>query len=67
MKKVIIMPGCLSCGACEFYAPDVFEVTDISHVKKEVEVTKYEEQINTAIKNCPVRIIVWSEEDDTQR
>lgn len=63
MKKIIINPGCISCGACEFYAPDVFEVTDVSHVKKGVDVTRHEEKVNTAIKNCPVHVIAWSDDD----
>lgn len=63
MKKVIINPGCISCGACEFNAPQVFEVTDVSHVKQGVDIIKYEEQINKAIKNCPVQVISWSDDE----
>ncbi len=63
MKKVIINPGCISCGACEFYAPDVFEVTDVSHIKKDVDAIRYEEKVNKAIKNCPVQVIAWSDDD----
>jgi ferredoxin len=43
MKKVIIQPGCITCGLCEFLAPNVFEVTDVSRVQ--------------SIKECPVQVI----------
>ena len=32
MKKVWIEPGCIACGACQFNAPEVFEVTDRSRI-----------------------------------
>lgn len=67
MKKVVIDPGCLSCGACEFNAPEVFTVTDIAHVKPGVDAAQYEEKVNKAIKNCPVQIIRWSHNDDEKR
>ena len=57
MKKVIIQPGCITCGLCEFLAPNVFEVTDVSRVKKDADVEKYEKEIDQAIKECPVQVI----------
>lgn len=57
MKKVIIKPGCITCGTCEFIAPEVFEVTDISHVKSGVEVDVHLKKIENAIKACPMKII----------
>jgi len=57
MKKIVIKPGCVSCGACEFNAPEVFEVTDISHVKKDADLEKNKEQIERAIKGCPMNVI----------
>ncbi|MCK5633296.1 ferredoxin [bacterium] len=60
MKKVIIKPGCISCGACEFYAPDVFEVTDVSRIKKDADIKKNKEKIDKAIQGCPVCVIKWS-------
>ena len=65
MKKPIINPGCISCGACQFYAPDVFEVTDVSRVKKDADMEKNREKIDHAIKECPVSVIKWC--DDEQR
>ena len=59
MKKVVIEPGCISCGACEFNAPDVFEVTDVSRVKKDADIEKNKEKIERAIQGCPVQVIRW--------
>ena len=63
MKKVIIDPGCISCGACEFNAPEVFEVTDVSRVKKDADIEKNEQKINKAIQGCPVAVIRWSDDE----
>ena len=57
MKKVIIQPGCITCGLCEFLAPNVFEVTDVSRVKKDADTVKYEKEIIQSIKECPVQVI----------
>ena len=57
MKKVIIQPGCITCGLCEFLAPNVFEVTDVSYVKQDADVKKYEKEIAQAIQECPVQVI----------
>lgn len=61
MKKVTIEPGCISCGSCQFFAPDVFEVTDISHVKADVDIKKYHELIRIAAEKCPMQIIKYEE------
>lgn len=57
MKKVSIEPGCTTCGVCEFIAPEVFEVTDISHVKKDVDMCKNKDVIKEAVRLCPVSVI----------
>lgn len=57
MKKVWIEPGCITCGACEFAAPDVFEVTDISHIKKNADLKKHAGAIEIAALACPVQVI----------
>lgn len=57
MKKIIIQPGCITCGLCEFLAPNVFEVTDVSRVKKDADIAKYEKEIIQSIKECPVQVI----------
>ena len=62
MKKVTIEPGCTTCGLCEFIAPDVFEVTDISHVKKDADFKKHADAIKEAARVCPVNVITYQDE-----
>lgn len=57
MKKVWIKPGCITCGTCEFIAPEIFEVTDICKVKADAPVSESVEEIKQAIKQCPVNVI----------
>lgn len=57
MKKVKILPGCISCGTCQVICPEVFEVTDISHIKKDADLKKNEEQMKEAAEMCPVSVI----------
>lgn len=58
IKNVIIKPGCITCGLCAFVAPEVFEVTDISHVKEGVDTILFQAAIKEAIEQCPVQVIV---------
>ena len=62
-KKVIINPGCIGCGLCQALAPEVFEVKDISHVKENVDIEKYEREIKEAVASCPVQVISYEDED----
>lgn len=59
IKKVWIDPGCITCGTCEFIAPEIFEVSDICHIKKEAQVAEHEEKIKDAASNCPVNVIQY--------
>jgi ferredoxin len=61
IKKVQIEPGCITCGLCEFIAPDVFEVTDVSRVKQQVHVEEYADSIKEAALGCPVNVIKYEE------
>lgn len=58
MKKLWIEPGCITCGACEFIAPEVFEVTDISRIKPESDLQQTE-LIEQAVRSCPVQVIKY--------
>lgn len=58
-KKVDIQPGCITCGLCEFIAPGVFEVTDVSRVKQDVDFDSQAELIDQAVQGCPVRVITY--------
>jgi ferredoxin len=57
IKKVTIQPGCISCGSCQFLAPEVFEVTDMSHVKEGVALEHHQASIRNAAAKCPVQVI----------
>ena len=57
MKKIKVLPGCISCGTCQMICPDVFEVTDVSHVKPDVDFEKNKENIEQAAQMCPVGVI----------
>ena len=57
MKKVKILPGCISCGTCEVVCSAVFEVTDISHVKENADLQENEEKVREAAQACPVGAI----------
>lgn len=64
MKKVWITPGCITCGACEFVAPEIFEVLDVARVKQNIDIKKYENEIKEAAKGCPVQVIKYSENNE---
>lgn len=59
MKKVWIEPGCITCGACEFIAPDVFVVTDKSYIKPNIDLDKHINDIEAASRSCPVQVIKY--------
>jgi ferredoxin len=61
MKKLFIEPGCISCGSCEFIAPEIFEVTDRSRIKPNVDLKTECEKIKLAAAKCPVQVIVYEE------
>ena len=61
MKRITIVPGCISCGTCQVICPEVFEVTDISHIKQDANIEKNEEKIKEAIEACPVSAIKMEE------
>ena len=64
-KKIIpsIDPGCIACGSCQFIAPEVFEVTDRSRVKKDVPYNAYADKIKEAAAKCPVNVIRITHDD----
>lgn len=61
MKKVIIEPGCITCGTCEFIAPEVFKVTDICRVDGTADLEKNKDGITCAVRACPVQVIKTEE------
>jgi ferredoxin len=59
MKKVWIVPGCISCGTCEQVCPQVFEVRDIAYVKDNAPLDTHEDEICEAAEICPVNVIKY--------
>lgn len=59
LKRVWIIEGCISCGACGAVAPDVFSVEDIAQVKEGIDVSVYEHDILEAAGGCPVSVIKY--------
>ena len=62
IRKVRIVPGCISCGTCEAICPKVFEVKDVAYVKQDAEIEGNEEDILEAVEMCPVGVIEADEE-----
>ena len=62
IKKVYIVPGCISCGTCEAVCPQVFEVKAVAEVKEDADFAAHEEEIKEATEICPVSVIKYEEE-----
>lgn len=62
VKKLSIEPGCITCGMCEFIAPNVFEVTDVSHIKPDFDQAENNDLIEQSVKECPVFVIKYEEQ-----
>ena len=58
--KVKIEEGCIACGACESFCPDVFNVEDVATVN-EASVSGNEDCIKEAADACPVSVILVEE------
>mgnify|MGYP002134156234 CR=1 FL=1 len=61
MKKLWIEPGCITCGMCEFIAPKIFEVTDISHIKIDGNIEENLDLIEQSVQECPVSVIKYED------
>jgi len=57
MQNVKIEPGCISCGSCEYLAPEVFKVVVTSQVKTGIDYKQFEDKIRDAAAKCPVQVI----------
>lgn len=64
MKKLWIEEGCITCGMCEFIAPEIFEVTDISHIKNNAPVQQQVNLIEQAVVECPVAVIKYDDQSE---
>lgn len=54
--KVRIEEGCIACGACESFCPDVFKVEDVA-VVDEANIAGNEDCVKEAAESCPVSVI----------
>ena len=54
--KVKIEEGCIACGACESFCPDVFKVEDVATVN-DANVAGNEDCVKEAADACPVGAI----------
>ncbi len=62
ISKVWIEEGCICCGCSSEDCPEVFKLDneiDTAIVLKNVDYSKYEEQIKDAADNCPVDVIKY--------
>ncbi len=64
MKKLRIEPGCISCGSCEFIAPNVFYLNVTSNIKDNIDIDKNLDIIKLAIQKCPVGVIKLVDKDE---
>lgn len=64
IKKVRIVPGCISCGSCEAICPKVFQVTDIARVLPGVDPDEDADDVREAADMCPVSVIKVDEDND---
>lgn len=59
ISKVWIEDGCISCGACEATAPEVFVVKEVAEIIPGVDFDEYEGDIKDAAEACPVDVIKY--------
>lgn len=68
--KLVIEPGCIGCGGCQYHAPEIFTIENhVSHLRPEVteeSLCVFQEKINRAALNCPVRVIKLIPTQDEQ-
>ncbi len=54
--KVTIEEGCIACGACESFCPEVFSVEDAAKADNS-KVAGNEDAVKEAAESCPVSVI----------
>ena len=57
IKKIVIQPGCVSCGTCQAICPQVFEIDGICKIKETADFNQHREKIKEAADICPVGVI----------
>lgn len=59
INSVWIEEGCIACGNCEAVCPEVFELTDFSHVRVDADLTQ-DKEIRQAAEECPTQVIKFT-------
>ena len=54
--KVTVEDGCIACGACESFCPEVFKVEDVATADN-AKVAGNEAAVKDAADGCPVGVI----------
>lgn len=57
MKIKVVAENCIACGACEAISEELFEVADVSKVKKAEVPKELEQAAKDAIDSCPTSAI----------
>ena len=57
MKIKVLDENCIACGACEAISEELFEVGEVSKVKKEEVPKELEQAAKDAIDSCPTGAI----------
>ena len=58
MKIKVNEESCIGCGTCEAISDELFEVSEVSKVKKEEVPAELEQAAKDAIESCPTSAIV---------
>jgi len=62
ITKVWVEEGCTSCGLCEETCDAVFEIDEVSEVKKGAIFEGNENEIKEAAEGCPVEVIKFMDQ-----
>ena len=54
--KVTVEDGCIACGACESFCPEVFKVEDVATADNS-QLDGNEDAVKEAAESCPVGVI----------
>ena len=57
MKIKVVEENCIGCGACESICGELFEVAEVSKVKKKEVPEELKEKAQEAIDSCPTSAI----------
>jgi ferredoxin len=59
IKRVWIEEDCIACGLAEDICPEVFKLVDTNTVIEGADLSRFEDKIKEAAKDCPVDAIKY--------